>query len=193
MAVYYATTQQRTLGRLLKAKDVRLWIKVGNRTPQNVRLVPSLDDIVDKYFPLFLIAGGGQVSEPSLERAQPRIRDINTLSWLLHFVLGIGINSSRADTRSRPLLQLRFDFVSSEPDDYSPDPSAIRDTKREVIYHCFTPSVASVITISAPQMLLSSSLAVLLIALAIYFGFSGLGTSTSLPGSTIAETSSLRT
>jgi hypothetical protein len=46
MAVYYATTQQRTLGRLLKAKDVRLWIRGGNRQSEAARLVPSINDII---------------------------------------------------------------------------------------------------------------------------------------------------
>jgi len=36
---------------------------------------------------------------------------------------------------------------------------------------CFTPSVSSVITISAPQILLSASLLALLLALGMYFGF----------------------
>jgi hypothetical protein len=41
----------------------------------------------------------------------------------------------------------------------------------DIIESCFTPSEASVITISAPQMLLSASLLMLLIALGIYLGF----------------------
>jgi hypothetical protein len=64
-----------------------------------------------------------------------------------------------------------FDFVSSDPDDYTPDLSNIEDIKSNIIYHCFTPSVASVLTISAPQMMLKASLGMLLIGLAIYFGF----------------------
>ncbi len=42
MAVYYATTQPRTLGQLLNAKDVRLWIRGGNRQSENGRIVPSV-------------------------------------------------------------------------------------------------------------------------------------------------------
>ncbi len=70
----------------------------------------------------------------------------------------------------RSIFQFRFDFVPSDPDDYTPD-SSVRDIRSNIIYHCFTPSAACVITIAAPQMLLSSSLAMLLIALGIYFGF----------------------
>lgn len=36
---------------------------------------------------------------------------------------------------------------------------------------CFTPSVASVMTMSAPQMLLSASLFTLILGMGIYFGF----------------------
>ncbi|ELR07678.1 hypothetical protein VC83_03727 [Pseudogymnoascus destructans] len=46
MAVYYATTQQRMLGRLLQAEQVGLWIRGGNRVTDTARLVPSLDEIV---------------------------------------------------------------------------------------------------------------------------------------------------
>jgi hypothetical protein len=41
----------------------------------------------------------------------------------------------------------------------------------EIMEQCFTPSVAFVITMSAPQILLSASLLSLLLALGMYFGF----------------------
>jgi hypothetical protein len=43
--------------------------------------------------------------------------------------------------------------------------------EKDIIRCCFTPSVAFVITISAPQMLLSGCLLMLLTALGIYLGF----------------------
>jgi hypothetical protein len=36
---------------------------------------------------------------------------------------------------------------------------------------CFTPSVASVVTMSAPQILLSTSLFTLILGIGVYFGF----------------------
>jgi hypothetical protein len=164
MAVYYATTQQRTLGRLIKAKDVRLWIRGGNRQSEVGRLVPSLHDIVIK-FRGYLQARFDIASEQP--REGPRVQiSIFSLFWLPS---AIWEDQIRADRQPRSTLQLRFDFVSSDPDDFTPDLSNIKDVKGSIMYHCFTPSVASVVTISAPQMLLSSSLALVLIALGIYF------------------------
>jgi hypothetical protein len=156
MAVYYATTQQRTLGRLLKAKDVRIWIRGGNRHAQMNRIIPSFDDI--------------------LKRLPPS----NTPRDFLQNFLQAHLLAWAPNSRLLPiLLQLLIpklevpDLSSSDPNDYAPNLSEFtrRDIKSDVIYHCFIPSVASVITISAPQMMLTSSLTMLLIALAIYFGF----------------------
>jgi hypothetical protein len=72
---------------------------------------------------------------------------------------------------SRFILGRQSDFQSSDPDEYAPELSNSEDFKSDIIQHCFTPSAASVLTISAPQMLLSGSLAMPLIALGIYFGF----------------------
>ncbi len=153
MAVYYATTQQRTLGRLLEAKRVRLWIRGGSRESETSRLVPSISDI--------LITLGRKLRESHGEDSeQARIRNLRLSS-----------STGLADLPIRLMLGRQDDFRSCDPDDYAPDHSNIEEFKNNVIYHCFTPSVASVVTISAPQMLLSASLAMLLVALAIYFGF----------------------
>ena len=150
MVVYYATTQQRKLGRLFKAKDVRLWIRGGNQYAQTRTMLPSFDAMF-RMLPL------GNTPEEFL-RARLRAWAPNSrfLPILLHFFM---------PTFETPDVSL------TDPDDYAPNPSGIRNIRSHVIYHCSIPSVASVITISTPQMMLTSSLAMLLIALAIYFGF----------------------
>jgi hypothetical protein len=156
MAVYYSTTQQCTLGRLLRAKDVRLWIRGGNHQSEAGRLVPSWNNIFIRLRRNYRDSHGQdseQAGVHSFRLPTPTLTD-RTIDSVLRFIYGI-----------------RSDFNSSDPDDYAPDLSSIIDFKSDIIYHCFTPSAASVITISAPRMLLSGSLAMLLIALAIYFGF----------------------
>ena len=180
MAVYYATTQQRTLGRLLNAKDVRLWIRGGKRQSEDGRIVPSFQDILMKSVlkPRHTLPNGPRQdseAEGFDPGAQvPPERPLNpalSLGGVLVMIRTIKAHRMGAELPpSRSILQFRFDFVPSDPDDYTL-PSHVIDIRRNIIYHCFTPSAACVITISAPQMLLSSSLAMLLIALAIYFGF----------------------
>jgi hypothetical protein len=68
-------------------------------------------------------------------------------------------------------LCILFDHHSSEPDEYFPELLEVSDIKKDIIRKSFTPSVTSILTISAPQMLLSSSMGMLLIALDVYFGF----------------------
>ncbi|KIM98299.1 hypothetical protein OIDMADRAFT_90904, partial [Oidiodendron maius Zn] len=107
IAVYYATTQQRVMGRLLQAKQVRGWIR--GRLP-----VQKGDSL-----------------------------------WQLK-------------------ISSKF---RCDPADYRPITSDPAKILFEIRDQCFTPSVASVITISAPQILLSASLFALLLALGMYFGF----------------------
>ena len=152
MAVYYATTQQRTLGRLLTAKDVRLWIRGGNRRAQTGRIVPTLEEVV-RRLPFDVL---------------PQWLNPNSLQAL---ILRSGSYASAFTLIARALTRPFSDFSSADPNDYAPDLSRTDDIKSDVIYRCFTPSAASVITISAPQMMLTSSLVMLLVALAIYFGF----------------------
>ena len=44
MAVYYATTQQRNMGRLLDAKDIRLWIRGGVEV-ESSWVIPSFEEV----------------------------------------------------------------------------------------------------------------------------------------------------
>ena len=106
MAVYYATTQQRIMGRLLRASQVRGWIR--GQVPPRMNL------------PMWKVIHGS--SKPDPQYYQPQSRD-------------------------------RDEIVA------------------DVIKKCFTPSVTAVITISAPQILLSSSLMSLLLGVGVYFGF----------------------
>ncbi|KAI9641689.1 hypothetical protein NHQ30_009545 [Ciborinia camelliae] len=103
VSVYYAVSQQRILGRLLNAQDVRKWI----RGPQDLRV------FVDEF---------------------------------------------------------ENETKCCEPDDYVPGFSDVRDFKKQFRRQCFVPNPFSVITLSAPQMLLSGSLYLLLVALGIYLG-----------------------
>ncbi|TGO29731.1 hypothetical protein BPAE_0011g00020 [Botrytis paeoniae] len=105
VSVYYSVTQQRILGRLIKAKDVRHWIR-GRK--QAVNRILS--------------------------------------------------------------MEVGFKLDPCEPDDYSPENLDIRDLKTDFERQCFLPSPLSVITLSAPQVLLSGSLSLLLIGLGIYLG-----------------------
>lgn len=94
MSVYYATTLQRIMGRLLQPAQVRAWIRGG---------------------------------DPHSRKADPQ-----------HFVPSGALPSS---------------------------------VDEELLHYCFTPSISSVITISAPQMLLSVSLLSLLLGIGVYLGF----------------------
>ncbi|CAI6332924.1 unnamed protein product [Periconia digitata] len=103
MAVYYATTQQRIVGRLLRPKKIRGWIR-------------------------------GSLSQPGQD--------------LWDF-----------DLHKRPC----------DPEEYRSTPPELELI--DVRSRCFTPSVASVVALSAPQFLLTSSLVSLLLAIGIYSGF----------------------
>lgn len=82
---------------------------------------------------------------------------------------------AKASGGALPVFTIRFDskFKPMEPNDYSEaeDLPQWGDVEDRIIQHCFTPSVAPVLTISAPQILLSGSLCMLLVALGIYLGF----------------------
>lgn len=107
--MYYASTQQRVIGRLLQAKQVRGWIR---------GLLPAQRG--DSFW---------QFERSHKYRGDP------------------------------------IDFItlaSSGREYLSP---------KNIMEQCFTPSISSVITISAPQILLSTSLLSLLLGLGMYFGF----------------------
>jgi len=109
MAVYYATTQQRIMGRLLRPAQVRGWIR-GRLPPQQNRTI-----------------------------------------WKI---------------KIKPSSHTRTD-----PEDYRSTLLDPKSVAADVMAKCFTPSVVSVITMSAPQLLLSSSLFSLLLGIGVYFGF----------------------
>jgi hypothetical protein len=59
----------------------------------------------------------------------------------------------------------------SDPEHYRPLQSDLTGITDDLMKSCFTPSVASVVTMSAPQILLSSSLFTLILGIGVYFGF----------------------
>ena len=61
--------------------------------------------------------------------------------------------------------------IRTDPKDYRSTLLAPGSAAVDVMANCFTPSVVSVITMSAPQLLLSSSLFSLLLGIGVYFGF----------------------
>jgi len=148
MAVYYATNQQRILGRFLKAKDIRIWIRGGQRKSALRMYAPGLDAMLSQSR-----QRDGSIGEQDSEQARNQI-----------------ITPSRPGFVS-VLRRLASGIETSDPHDYNPDLSRIGNFKTDIINHCFTPGVASVITISAPQGLLSASLTSLLISLGVYLYF----------------------
>lgn len=47
LAVYYSTTQYRSLGQLLQPEQIRLWIRGGRRNQDlSGRILPTLDQLV---------------------------------------------------------------------------------------------------------------------------------------------------
>lgn len=92
MAVYYAVTQQRVMGRLSQSPQIRTWIRGGGTDP-------------------------------------------------------------------------------GRPHEYHLDPQNPAPTLHNMSVRFFCPSIAAVMTISAPQVLLSSSLLSLLVGIGLYFGF----------------------
>lgn len=189
MAVYYATTQQRMLGRLLQAKQVRLWIRGGSRVVNTSRIVPSLDEIVQKLrirfgrLPLaeeesraerrtrleVRLATRLQEHQHRIEEARPQ-EQMDSTSHSPHFNFA-NFYQRGARFVLYYVAGIPFEFRPSDPDDFKPNRWDRMNLKRAIIKQCLTPSASSVITISAPQMLLSTSLCSLLIGFGVYFGF----------------------
>ncbi|KFY93942.1 hypothetical protein V500_03483 [Pseudogymnoascus sp. VKM F-4518 (FW-2643)] len=197
MAVYYATSQQRRLGRLLQAEQVRLWIRGGSRAMDTARLVPSLGEIVQRLInrserqslvdeqsraerraPFVTRLVRTAVARPNDQR-DPTSEEShynNNLLGLTGHVDGtvIGIVQMSLHIAGFVLYLIGvtpFEFLPSDPGDFNPNQRDRRNLKRAIINQCFTPSASSVITVSAPQMLLSTSLCSLLIGFGVYFGF----------------------
>ena len=182
------------LGRLLQAEQVRRWIRGGRSGIDTARLVPSLDLIIYK---LINRLEEQSLLEEMSRAAQSRAEHQARLEARPHGMeearpndqwdatYGESPSSFRGVLRSMALFVLhgvvgRSEFESSDPNDFDPNRSLItptwiesyqRDLKRAIINQCFTPSASSVITVSAPQMLLSTSLCSLLIGFGVYFGF----------------------
>lgn len=166
MAVYYATTQQRTVGRLLHASQIRLWIRGGRQSTQS-RIVPDIRTIVQRM----------------MIKIDPDWHIINFTTDVMF--LGLPIQ----DFFITPLHKLLYDALRMpdpcEPQNFDPSHSRLPERnklrgrlgwnaatiKQDLATRCFTPSASSVITLSAPQILLSMSLMSLIIALGIYLGF----------------------
>ncbi|TID22352.1 hypothetical protein E6O75_ATG11146 [Venturia nashicola] len=146
MAVYYATTHQRSMGRLLHPQQVRSWIRggvgpkeaPGHICPLFTRASMDGKDLVDAKDVQLLLA--------------------ECVSRTMDFALqshGIQLDLSPCDPQYLNSTHAKMLITS---------PLTLR-------HKCFTPSVASVIMISAPQALLTASLFSLLMALFIYRGF----------------------
>jgi hypothetical protein len=62
--------------------------------------------------------------------------------------------------------------LACEPDAFHPDDGASEDDLRlSMMQRCYKPAVSSVLTVSAPHLLLSTSILGLLLSMAIYLGF----------------------
>lgn len=146
MAVFYATTTHKSIGRLLNPEQVRSWIRGGvgsNEPPGHVsplftRVRKGSKGPLDvKNVPLLLGAW------------EPRIIDSALQSH--------GIQLDRTSCDPQDLAHTHAKMLAMSP-------LLLRDK-------CFRPSVASVIMISAPQGLLSASMASLLLGITMYLGF----------------------
>lgn len=163
MAVYYSTSQQRVMGRLLQAHQVRLWIRGGSGTLDHARIIPSLDQLSD-----FRLSKGALKLNATLQRTHIDIeqQDSPRFSQLFGQYSIESLLWSFWSRRSR--------IHPCDPQNFVPKSSSVTTLKRNLTSECFTPSVASVVTLSAPQALLSASLGSLLIALGVYLGLTWL-------------------
>lgn len=153
MAVYYSTTQQRVMGRLIQGHQVRLWIRGGSGSLEGERVVPSLRQLKDSA--LAKMKKNARVQRFLPDWEQQDIRDIKLIFY--HF-------------RPSAILRRKKRFHPCDPKAFNAKLSSVTTLKRDLMRSCFTPSVASVVTLSAPQGLLSVSLGSLLIALGVYLG-----------------------
>ncbi|KFZ09511.1 hypothetical protein V502_08702 [Pseudogymnoascus sp. VKM F-4520 (FW-2644)] len=177
MAVYYDTAQQRMLGWLLQAEQLMLWIHGGSRGVDTARLVPPLYEIHERIM--------NRLRRQSLVEEQPRAEHQAHLEARLFRIEEARPNDQRDPTseESHSYFDEAVLFVlfgrswrsswslPSDPNDFNPNWRDRINLKRAIIDQCFTPSASAVITISAPQMLLSTSLCSLLIGFGVYFGF----------------------
>jgi len=143
MAVYYATTQQRMLGRLLQAKQVKLWIRGGSRAVDTARLVPSLNVIVQRFRNRF--ARQSLANEQSRAEWQPRLeallrrmeearpqgrRNPNPEEFRIEFY---GICVQISPFWWYKIFEIPFEFLPSDPEDFSPNRRDRKNLKRAII------------------------------------------------------------
>ena len=181
MAVYYAAALQRSLGRLITAKQVRQQIRGGTiGRVDYIRFMRSLrenkklelervNDAVCE--PLDLVPEHSVEGLRDVHMSRASYRFVNQLDNLLYNIafpvfLWDAFRWLVRKKDSGDIAQLqRLNGVR---------PSVDRDADSQenlVLQRCFTPSIASVLTISAPQVLLTTSVGTLLVGLGIYFGF----------------------
>lgn len=158
VAVYYATTHQRSVGRLLHPEQIRSWIRGGvgpKEAPGHI-------------FPLFTRAGKGVEDVVDAKEVQ----------------LLLGAWESRTIDLALQSHGLEIDLSPCDPQDLNPTHAKMLVMSPLFLRQkCFTPSVASVIMISAPQALLTAALFSLLMALFIYRGFARIHEHNSAYGS----------
>ena len=168
MAVYYSTTQQRVMGRLLHGHQVRLWIRGGSGTLEHARIVPSLEQLHDSTLAKMKLKLNARVQGFLSDVEQ---QDLSTFRPIFYHLLPWNILSSQK--RIHPC----------DPQAFNAKFSSVTTLKRDLMRYCFTPSVASAVTLSAPQGLLSASLGSLLIALGVYLGSTWIRNLDDLAGS----------
>ena len=146
MAVYYATTLQRTIGLLITAPQLRQWIRGGPflRVAQSITRDPR---------PRVLTAFRQHYR--TLVSVLPMIMLYPSVPW----------RDSRYFSDPVDLEFERLFPQSSQRAAHAPSAQTI------VSRYCFTPSVASVLTIAAPRVLLATSVLTLLTGLGTYLGF----------------------
>lgn len=161
LAVYYATTQFRTLGRLLQAEQIRAWIRGGHSSPRiNEHIVPSVRQLVNRFH-------GKKEEKPSYNpRASTRMaRSMGPRQ--IEFIDRLHLKESK----------FRWLFPLVMPCDHCDPRWFFMNGHTEELFWqklratCFTPSISAVITMSAPQLLLSAALWSLLVSLGVYLGF----------------------
>lgn len=153
MAVYYAARQQQNIGRLLDGKSIRQWIRGGGDGPSAIAV---LKGVGSRHW-LEVI--------PRMEQVYSDMADLAGKQGRYLF----SEKKVRSDRKCDPHQFTANDAWTSAAERSLEGGHSLK--KRRLMELSFTPSIAAVMTISAPQILLSVALFALLIALGIYFGF----------------------
>jgi hypothetical protein len=155
------------LGHLLKARQIRQWIRGG--TPlsnEGPRVVPSVANIMAKVHERL---HGDRSRSLSAEQRMRLERHFNSSYSIINPIITtwdlLDLLLHRAPKAFVPLLD------PCDPNGLIAQSIPEANFKNFLQRICFTPCVSAVITISAPQTLLTYSLSSLFVALGIYFGF----------------------